>query len=414
MKRNISDMLDTYFDDSVELDGDTPLSAAVIKELTMTKITQEGMLKTPRQRKCITKKHIRKPIARSLLIAAIIVSFCCLTVFAITFSLRDVARADMGVSEVSPIPEWTEYDETENTSEEPQNTQVKLMSTMCSGEQLYAYIAISPVPEDIAAVLAENTPEYEWDFSGSSTYSCSYNLEQIDYDSGTQTALVKVYIHGKELEQLEQVELTVELTHNLKPQEKYGPIVIPITASEMISTMADIPVENTKDHFESAWGLRPDMPELSDYISEGTITRISICAGYIEIEMETPSLEQWLAESGVDQLDFEISPDMVMVPGMEDWYLKRMFSGNWHVSIHETLEDATLNYRDGTSVLINELPRVFAGVWSSSSDPYTHPEYEGKHTFQFIPKQAFDLSMVKSITVGDTDYFFIATEEIDA
>ena len=32
MKYNISDLLDTYLDESVDLDGSTPLSSAAIKE----------------------------------------------------------------------------------------------------------------------------------------------------------------------------------------------------------------------------------------------------------------------------------------------------------------------------------------------------------------------------------------------
>ena len=40
MKKRISDLLDTYQDDSVELSGPTPLSSARIKELTMNKINE--------------------------------------------------------------------------------------------------------------------------------------------------------------------------------------------------------------------------------------------------------------------------------------------------------------------------------------------------------------------------------------
>lgn len=63
----------------------------------------------------------------------------------------------MGISAGTPIPEWTEYNDVENTAEEPKDVQVTLMSTMCAEERLYAYIAISPVPEQIAAILAENS-----------------------------------------------------------------------------------------------------------------------------------------------------------------------------------------------------------------------------------------------------------------
>lgn len=68
-----------------------------------------------------------------------------------------------------------------------------------------------------------------------STAGCTFHTEQTSYDPETQTALVKVFVRGEELRQIEQVELTLELTHNLKPEERYGPIVIPVTQSQTIS-----------------------------------------------------------------------------------------------------------------------------------------------------------------------------------
>lgn len=41
MKRNIYDLLDTYFDESVDLDSNTPLSSSRIKELTMSRVNQK-------------------------------------------------------------------------------------------------------------------------------------------------------------------------------------------------------------------------------------------------------------------------------------------------------------------------------------------------------------------------------------
>ena len=421
MKYNISDLLDTYLDESVDLDGSTPLSSAAIKELTMSKITQEGLRKTPRQIECITQRHIRKLLARSLLIAAIIVSLFCLKAFAIKFSLsmRDAARIDMGISAGTPIPEWTEYNDVENTAEEPKDVQVTLMSTMCAEERLYAYIAISPVPEQIAAILAENSsPEYEWDLSGMSTAGCTFHTEQTSYDPETQTALVKVFVRGEELRQIEQVELTLELTHNLKPEERYGPIVIPVTQSQTISIPVDIPVENTKAHFEAAWGLRPEMPDVPDYVSEGRITQIAICAGYIEVELETPSLSQWAIESNAEQVEIHVDPEMPLAPGMEDIkgrFIRSKFRISWDFSVDEALQGASVNYKDGTSDVIDEIPRDFAGIWSQPSGTTPDTVYEGKHRYQFTPKQAFDLSAAESITIDGTKYFFpTIMEEIDS
>ena len=424
MKHSICEWLDTYIDESVNLTGNTPLSSAAIKKLTMNKIALEGTLKTSGQSDFIKQKHIRKPLTRSLLIAAIIASLCCLTAFAIKLSLsmRDAARIDMGISAETPIPEWTEYTEVEKEKETLKDVQVTLMSTMCAEERLYAYIAISPVPEQIAAILADNSsPEYEWDLSGMSTVSCSFHTEQTSYDPETQTALVKVFVFGEELRELEQVELTLELTHNLKPEERYGPIVIPVTESQMISIPVDIPIENTKAHIEDWWGLRPEMPDVHDYVSEGRITQIAICAGYIEVELETPSLSQWTIESNAEQVaeqvEIHVDPEMPLPPGMEDikgWLIRSMFGTSWSFAVNEALQGATVNYKDGTSDVIDEIPRVFAGIWIGANSITPDSVYEGKRRYQFTPKQAFDLSAVDSLTIDGTKYYFHNYGEIDS
>lgn len=46
MKRNISDLLDDYVEENMDLDSGTPLSPARIKELTMSKITQKKSTKS--------------------------------------------------------------------------------------------------------------------------------------------------------------------------------------------------------------------------------------------------------------------------------------------------------------------------------------------------------------------------------
>ena len=58
MRKRISDLLDACQDDSVELSGNTPLSSARIKEMTMNKITPK-------------KKHLYRLPARLLAAAAI-------------------------------------------------------------------------------------------------------------------------------------------------------------------------------------------------------------------------------------------------------------------------------------------------------------------------------------------------------
>lgn len=71
MKKRISDLLDGYWDGRVELSGDTPLSSARIKELTMNKITPNK------------KKMVRWPVR--LLAAAAIVAALTASAFAVVY-----------------------------------------------------------------------------------------------------------------------------------------------------------------------------------------------------------------------------------------------------------------------------------------------------------------------------------------
>ena len=395
MRRNISDLLDAYRDEETDLDTPTPLSPAHIKEMTMEKLK-----KAPRR----VQKRPRALPARVLLIAAAVALACCATVCAIAFSLRESARADIGVSADDPIPEWSEYEGISPTEEAAGEDTAALLGTMCSGDWLCVYLEASPVQPEVAELLASGGPEYEWDLCGLSLNRASLNMEQVDYDPQALTALVRVTIQSEELEALEQVELSLELTHNLKPWRKFGSILIPLTQSQQLTCPADILITNTQAHYEEAWGLRPEKPAMPAYTLEGAITQFSICAGYLELKLEAPDIEEWIAVSGADQIEVE-GPD-VAPPEMDfkAMFLSSLYHNSWSVSVNQLMESAVLNYKDGTQVLIDQLPRTFAGKWLS----------EGDGIYRFTPTQAFDLRAVKSITVGGTEYSFPELEELPA
>ena len=403
MKRNLFDLLDAYQDESVDLNGNTPLSPTRIKELTMSRINQKNRANIPVQKQASIPRHL----IRGILIAAVIASLCCLTVFAITFSLRDTARTDMGISTEKPVPEWTEYDSARGTERDGAHT--ALLATMCSGSQVSAYLEVSPIPEEAAtAVLAgASSPQYEWDLSGIHPTGCSYLTEQTGYDPETQTALVKVQIRGEALEATDQVELKLALTRDLKEVKTYGPFVIPITSSESISCPANTSVANTRAHFEMVWDAYFEPLNIPDYVSEGRIQRISIYTGYIEVELETPDIAQWFSESGAEQAEIEVPA------GMEKQHIiDILFYDNWIISVNEALKGATLNYKDGTHNLIVEMPRDYAAVWHLDSD-HMDLAREGNQTYRFIPKQAIDLSAIASITICGTEYSFGGINETE-
>ena len=285
-----------------------------------------------------------------------------------------------------------------------------LTATMCSGRQLYAYLEVSPVDAEIAAALADNTSwQYEWDLGGFQPQGVTSHVEQVDYDAETQTALVKASLMGDVLEQTEQMELKLYLKHELKQEAAYGPVVIPITQAEMLSCPADVAVPNVKTHLKlEAAGLDPaDFP---DYVAEGRITRLTICAGYIEVELETPSLDQWASLTGLDQVEIEAPPDASQtaeeLSSKKEWFIQFRFLNSWYTSVNEALAGATLHYKNGTSQVIDEIPSIYASIWTTGGGKVEDSVFEGKDAYRFTPQKPFDLSAVKSITIGNTEYFF--------
>lgn len=398
MKHRISDLLDGYVEESVDLKGSTPLSASRIKERTM------NQLQTRNHRSA----SAGRPLFRSLLIAAVLISLCALTAAAVVWSLRGAARADMGIQAENPLPEWQEYsvppaEETpESGSQEPR---AELTATLCAGGRVYAYLAVSPVSEEAGAILAGNTPEYEWGPRGSSEGSAIRDLEQTGYDPETLTSLVKVEMDVEE--GVEQVELSVVLHHNFKPVATYGPVTVPVTESEVLSCPVDIAVVNTRAELEAAWGMRPGDPEFQDYTLEGTIHRISVCAGYLEVEVKVPDLETWTAASGAEVLrELEKESDMPMPPEMEGFLVRGMYGGSWDISVGKVLEGSVLNWKDGTSEKIDEIPRAYAGVWGRENESTPGERLKGIFSYRFYPAQALAVDQVDSITIGGRTYSF--------
>ena len=98
--------------------------------------------------------------------------------------------------------------------------------------------------------------------------------------------------------------------------------------------------------------------------------------------------------------------DIELPPQLEGYLVRDTYGGSWLVSVKEILADARLNYRDGTSELITQIPSAYAGTWGSGESPYPGSSRDGIHVFRFTPAQAFDLSQVESIPIGSTTYPF--------
>ena len=389
MKREVFDLLDGYEEERLYLEGATPLSSRRIRARTMSML---GM-KEGRGR---AQHHGR--LLRGLLVAAAVGALCCATAFAVLSSLRELVRADMGVSPTAPVPEWSEYETTGREAEETE-PRAELTAALCAGERLYAYLEAGPVSADVAAALAENAAEYEWWPSEITLSTCSILLEQMGYDQETRTALVKVSLRSQELEEVQEVGFALQLRQDGRTEQTYGAVVIPITEGQAISCEVDIPVVNTTADLAS--NLHPeDVPLLSDYELEGRITGLSLSVGKLEAVLEAPDATEWLAASGAGQIQ---GNSRGLPPEIQEGFLRSLYLKSWSAGVNEALEGMTLHLRNGTSVAVEDLPVDGSASWWAAENA-SALMYDGTVRYEFVLSQALDLSTVRSVTVGGVEY----------
>ena len=389
MKREVFDLLDGYEEERLYLEGATPLSSRRIRARTMSML---GM-KEGRGR---AQHHGR--LLRGLLVAAAVGALFCATAFAVLSSLRELVRADMGVSPTAPVPEWLEYETTGREAEETE-PRAELTAALCAGERVYAYLEAGPVSADVAAALAENAAEYEWWPSEITLSACSILLEQMGYDPETRTALVKASLRSQELEEVQEVGFALQLRQDGRTEQTYGAVVIPITEGQAISCEVDIPVVNTTADLAS--NLHPeDVPLLSDYELEGRITGLSLSVGKLEAVLEAPDATEWLAASGAGQIQ---GNSRGLPPEIQEGFLRSLYLKSWSAGVNEALEGMTLHLRNGTSVAVEDLPVDGSASWWAAENA-SALMYDGTVRYEFVLSQALDLSTVRSVTVGGVDY----------
>lgn len=389
MKRDIFDLMDGYWEERLDLEGSTPFSARRIRTRTMS------MLKGKEDKRCAQR---RSRLLRGLLVAAIVGMLCCATAFAVLNSLREIARADMGVSTTEPVPEWSEYETTGGEAGETE-PRAELTAALCAGERVYAYLEVAPVPPDVAEALAADRSVYEWWPSRITLSTCSSLMEQMGYDQETQTALIKASFYSQELEEVEEMGFTLQLRHDGQTEQTYGAVTIPIVEQQAVRCEVDLPVVNTTD--DLAANLHPeDVPLLLDYEMEGRITWLSISVGQLEVVLEAPNVTEWLAASGAGQIQ---GNSRGLPQEIQEGFLRSLYLKSWASGADEALEGMTLRLRDGTAVAVEDLPRDGSGGWwAAENTPVLM--YDGTQRYQFVLSQALDLSSIRSVTVGGKEY----------
>ena len=312
-----------------------------------------------------TMKKTKNSLQR-ILIAAAVLAFAVIGTIAITASLRDSARQDMGLSQKETIAEWTEYDSAAAVSQNEAGDAVELVSTMCSGDTCEIYLLVNGVDAALAAELADGQSWCEWDFGYVDTgrQNATIGVRQVAYDADAQQSLVRVSAASTYFETASELKLELVLRRDGEIVRAYGGLTIPITQSQALQCSVELPV--------ASGGL------------SGMLTGVRVYAGYVEVVGSGASL----ADAGIDGTDF----------GAID-----AFVGGWHTAISEALSGAQLVYADGTRTGIAELPSPFAGEWIFSNGELAQVEQGGLQV-RHVCAQALDLTQITAIVIGGTEY----------
>lgn len=227
---------------------------------------------------------------------------------------------------------------------------------------------------------------------------------QMEYDPDTETALVRLYMEGPVFE--EATELTLSLTwwsqtvetNPVNTVRYYGNVTIPVTHSAALTASTDLSFENTF------------LPQFS-----GSITEVEIQAGYIAVTLERPSLQEACNTLGEDAWfligdAYEnyyrgqqgLEPETEFTEPDADVYYRR----SWNMSLSQFLSDATLTLQDGTTLVISQQESPYADWVPMEIDHDIGYDETTANTFyyQYVLSTPLDLSQIKSITIGSTEY----------
>ena len=359
----------------------------------------------------IAYRKEKKPRRRGIVIAAALAAALAVTAGAVSYSMHQAARADLGITNPEEIPEYTEYAPEDTVSVQTPVSdhyapggQAELVSTLCSGNELTAYVL---VPLDEAHHDTESPRP--WDLGLADAYqpdlsvpcgACSFVVQETGFDSEAETALLQLRLMGVP-KNADRVVAQVILRSTEHGDRIYDALEIPVT--ESTGLFAEI-------------GKTVQFPDLEEFTAE--IERVEVVAGYVCVEMKLPTYEEMMALLGDDAWEKleaatgeAIEDEAYAVVVYRDFidlamnpYDRVIDAPDSPSSPHYILEGAALNLKDGTELVLAEQDSPFAGVWVSLDAYWREPMSAGDWTFRRVLNKPVNLDEVESITIGDETF----------
>lgn len=387
----ITDLLDDYYDDSVNLPECSVPSDRAVLERTKMKLG-------------ITRKKRRVP--KGILIAAVLTLALSITAGAVGYTVWDAARKDAGLEDGQSIPEYTEYHDSNQTisAETVENladgTELKLVSTLGSGSDLSIYMTAAPVTQEQADRLSEENQGLNtfamWEISVETDQKVEMDgmicgAKLLEYDPETGTALICGSIHGDFLSEVTELTVTVDYFYQSDGKvdvTNYGSMTVPVTMSEELVFQPEVTLENA---YVDAWG---------------TVAQVTVYASYISIRLNLERFNDWCSRTGDDAWfrmgdafwgsDDEAAGEerRTEYTELDAWVAYRR---SWERALRGLLlTDCCLTLKDGSVISLSDLQ----GIGGGDDDAL-----EGTYTEDFELPAAVNLEEVESLTLDGVTYF---------
>lgn len=325
-------------------------------------------------------------IARRGLIAAILVLALCLSAFAAVYTNYDAIRNRLGIDKEDPIPQYVEYTDG-NT-----NNNLTLISALRSDDSMNIYVEVSPIEHAYEGYTLEQA-NMAYMLDGVVSHGTSNITTVISYEEATKTALVEVRVMGFDcpLDDLTEVEITLKLSEGYAPAEAvYGPVTAPVTEADTLNAYFDLP-------FTTAVG-------------QGHLTNAAVGTNTIVVSFDFPAYLTWDKAVPYDEEEAK----KLSVEGDTEW--GRQFTEAQHEYITawlngamDMMEDARLEFADGTSVQITDMEPLLFNVWYPGPGHLSVYDF-GNYNIVYMLAGTLDLRTVTGITIAGVTYPLMTAE----
>ncbi len=365
----ITDMLNSYEDTAIQLPPAEDVSLQRVKGLVQQKLPPQ---------------LTRRRRGRTVLLAAAALVMVCSTVFAISMSLWDRAREDLGLAPDKTLPEYVEYDLKSSVAETPT---VSLVSALWTNTQSTIYLRVeNPIKEMTSEQQDSHWSPWEvgsFSFAPSDAQFDTCWIEQVAYDEQENAVLLRCNLSVKNLAAAETCSFQLQWAPSdwLETNEPLdlGLVTVEIPRLRQLQATVNVPYDN---------------PYLD---IQGTVAAFDFYANSFRVTMEVPAFEEaceMLGEGATGTIAAAYWNTWAEEPDNPDEFTELDAIVAYDRSWRNPWDDFTLIYKDGTEVTFDALAYQAAALFDE----------EAGYSFGYELCNPVDLDQLKSVSYHGTEF----------